>query len=398
MKYVYKIIFLIYMLSFYSIADADLEKQIADMQSEIDALAEAVDEGAGSGEPGWWTRTFIGGYGELHWEMAHVSEDTTSGDPGSTKKLDAHRYVTFIGHEFNKWLTFNSEVELEHAYVKDGNGAVELEQMYLEQNLGYLGIDDTFITYGIFLVPVGIINETHEPPTFYGVERNTVEKVLAANTWWEAGIKGQTAIDDEFDFTFAVHSSLDTSTGDLRDGRGKIQEQDGTNLMYTTRVRYTGIAGVELALWHNHAQDLDNTANAGEISGSLFGGHMNMSPSEGFGFRALYGWGDLDCDTSHACDTNGYEYQWGGYIEPSYRWGLGGAMDSSIGVFTRFSMNDEKADPDAAGKSAKVRQYDYGVNYWLTPNAVLKVDYENTKTYTDNKGTHGFNFGMGYQF
>ena len=28
----------------------------------------------------------------------------------------------------------------------------------------------------------------------------------------------------------------------------------------------------------------------------------------------------------------------------------------------------------------------------------FKVDYENTKTYSDNKGTHGFNFGIGYQF
>ena len=133
--------------------------------------------------------------------MAHISKDTTAGDPGSTKKLDAHRYVTFIGHEFNEWLMFNSEVELEHAYVKDGHGAVELEQMYLEQNLGYMGYDNTFIKYGIFLVPVGIINETHEPTTFYGVERNTVEKVLAANTWWEAGILGQTALDDNLDMT-----------------------------------------------------------------------------------------------------------------------------------------------------------------------------------------------------
>ena len=76
---------------------------------------------------------------------------------------------------------------------------------------------------------------------------------------------------------------------------------------------------------------------------------------------------------------------------------LGGPLDSSVGIFTRISYNDEKADSNAAGKSAKVRQYDYGVNYWLSPNAVLKIDYENTKTYSDNKGTHGFNFGMGYQ-
>lgn len=381
------------------LADTDLENKLQEMQDEIDALAAVIEEGGDGGGDGWWTKTSIGGYGELHWEMAHISKDVTSGDPGSTKKLDAHRYVTFIGHQFNKWLSFNSEVELEHAYVKDGNGAVELEQMYLEQNLGYLGIEDTFIKYGIFLVPIGIINETHEPPTFYGVERPTVEKVIAANTWWEAGILGQTALQENLDFTFAVHSSLDTTTGDIRDGRGKIQEQDGTNLMYTARVRYTGLPGIELALWHNYAQDLDNTAASGEVSGSLWGGHMNMSPSEGFGFRAVYGWWDLDCSEGHACVTNGYAYQWGGYVEPSYRISLGGELDSSIGFWTRVSYNDEKADDSIASKpSAKVRQYDYGVNYWLSPAAVLKVDYESTKTYSDGKGTHGFNFGFGYQF
>ena len=389
----YKIFFIAYVFCFFVKADADLEKQISDMRAEIDSLAEAIEEGV-QGEPGWWTRTSIGGYGELHWEMAHKSND----DNTNAKVVDAHRYVFFIGHEFNEWLNFNSEVEIEHAYIKDGNGAVELEQMYLEQNLGYMGMDNTFVKYGIFLVPVGIINETHEPPTFYGVERPTVEKSLFANTWWEAGVLGQTAVEDNVDVTFAVHSSLDTTTGDIRDGRGKIQEQDGSSLMYTARMRYTGIAGVELAVYTNYAQDFDNTAASGEISGQMWGGHINMSPTEGFGFRGLYGWWDLDCDTTHVCNTNGYAHQWGGYIEPSYRWSIGGAMDSSFGVFSRISFNDEKADSTAAGKSAKVRQYDYGFNYWLSPNAVLKVDYENTKTYSDNKGTHGFNFGMGYQF
>ena len=289
-----------------SFADADLEEKIANMQEEIDALASAVEEVSGGGD-GWWTKTSIGGYGELHWEMAHKSND----DNTNAKVVDVHRYVTYIGHQFNDYLSFNSEVEIEHVYIKDGNGAVELEQMYSEQNLGYPGeqFENTFIKYGVFIVPVGITNETHEPPTFYGVERNTVEKSLFANTWWEAGILAQTAVDENMDATFAVHSSLDTTTGDIRDGRQKIQEQDGSNLMYTARVRYTGIAGIEFAAYHNHGQDLDNTAGSGEISADMWGAHVISSPTEGWGYKALYGWWDLDCDTTHACSSNGYEYQ-----------------------------------------------------------------------------------------
>ena len=77
------------------------------------------------------TKTSIGGYGELHWETPHKSYDDSDGSSTNANVVDAHRYVTFIGHQFNKWLSFNSEVEIEHAYIKDGNGAVELEQMYL---------------------------------------------------------------------------------------------------------------------------------------------------------------------------------------------------------------------------------------------------------------------------
>ena len=85
----YKIFFIAYVFCFFANADADLEKQISDMRAEIDSLAEAIEEG--TGEAGWWTRTSIGGYGELHWEMAHKSND----DNTNAKVVDAHRYVFF---------------------------------------------------------------------------------------------------------------------------------------------------------------------------------------------------------------------------------------------------------------------------------------------------------------
>ena len=72
-------------------------------------------------------------------------------------------------------------------------------------------------------------------------------------------------------------------------------------------------------------------------------------------------------------------------------------MDSSIGFAARAgAWNDKAAEED--NSSNKIRQYDLMVNYWLSPNAVLKIDYENQKYYTDNKGTAGYNFGIGYQF
>ncbi len=380
-------------------ADADLENKLEEMQAEIDTLAELIEEGGSDSEGGWWTKTSLGGYGELHWENAGTPFDDSAGSASSANNVDAHRYVLFFGHEFNKYLNFGSEMELEHGLVKDNNGEMELEQMYIEQNLGYMGMDDTFIKYGVFLIPVGITNETHEPPTFYGVERNVVEKELNANTWWEGGVLAQSGLGiDGVDITFAVHSGLDNTSGDIRSGRGKLQEQDGSNIAYTARVRLGNIIpGAEVAFWHNFQSDMDNTPATGNVRVSLVGGHINMSPSEGFGFRALAGQWDLDCPSTHACYDNGYAAAYGAFIEPSYRWSLGGPMDSSIGIAARAGVRNDKAD-EKANASNKVRRYDLLLNYWLSPNAVLKIDYENSKTYTDDKGSAGYNFGMGYQF
>jgi hypothetical protein len=378
-------------------ADGHLEDKLKEMQTEIDTLAELIEEGGNNESTGWWTSTFVGGYGELHWENAGTPFDDSAGSASSANNIDAHRYVIFIGHEFNKYLSFNSEFELEHGLVKDDNGELELEQMYLEQNLEYMGLDNTFLKWGVFLIPVGITNETHEPPTFYGVERNVVEKELNANTWWEGGVSAQTALGNTADVTFAVHSGLDNASGDIRSGRGKMQEQDGSNIAYTARVRYSGIPGVELAVWHNHQTDMDNTPATGNVVANLIGGHINMSPTEGFGFRALAGKWDLDCPDTHACNTNGFAKAYGAYIEPSYRWSLGGPLDSSIGIAARAGVRNDKAD-ETANASNKVRRYDLLLNYWLSPNAVLKIDYENSKLYSSGKGSAGYNFGMGYQF
>ena len=100
MQKLYKLIFLVYIISCFAKADADLEKQVSDMQDQIDALAEAVEEGGSSGEVGWWTKTSIGGYGEIHWSNSATPVDTgtTRSTTAPANEVDIHRYVLFIGH------------------------------------------------------------------------------------------------------------------------------------------------------------------------------------------------------------------------------------------------------------------------------------------------------------
>ena len=100
-------------------------------------------------------------------------------------ELDLHRFVLFFGHQFTNDVRFFSELEVEHNVAGEGkNGEVEIEQAYIEWDY----TDNHALKSGVFLVPVGILNETHEPDTFYGVERNAVEKDIIPSTWWEGGV------------------------------------------------------------------------------------------------------------------------------------------------------------------------------------------------------------------
>ena len=150
---------------------------------KIDQTADAVDRVAAGEGNRWFEKTTIGGYAELHYNNWDNKGDTGSVD--DKKEIDFHRFVLYIGHEFNDRTRFFSEIELEHSLSGDGKpGEVELEQAYVEHDY----LDRHRFKAGLFLIPVGILNETHEPDTFYGVERNNVEKNIIPTTWWEGGV------------------------------------------------------------------------------------------------------------------------------------------------------------------------------------------------------------------
>ncbi|MGB5291019.1 MAG: hypothetical protein WBN41_06175, partial [Lysobacterales bacterium] len=165
----------------------ELKRQIAENEektNETDAKIEAVAEVMESAPPqlAKASKTTIGGYGELHYNNLNAKDPAKD-----VNMIDLHRFVLFFGHEFDDRTRFYSEFEVEHALVADSGGdtpgEVEIEQAYVEFDLR----QDLYAKAGLFLLPVGILNETHEPDTFYGVERNDVESIIVPSTWWEAG-------------------------------------------------------------------------------------------------------------------------------------------------------------------------------------------------------------------
>jgi hypothetical protein len=335
----------------------------------------------------WASKTTIGGYGELHYNKLENNNGDSSTD---TDKIDLHRFVLFFGHQFNESVRFFSELEVEHTLVDgdEDNGEVEIEQAYIEWDYAA----DHRAKAGLFLVPVGILNETHEPDTFYGVERNNVEKNIVPSTWWEAGAASSGALVEGWSYDVAVHSGLYLDgTGKIRSGRQKVSNAKADDYAYTGRVKFTGIPGLELAAILQYQTDLfqsEPQMGESDVSALLYEFHA-IYQQDGFGLRALYAAWDIDDGINSLADANGADEQEGFYIEPSYR------INEKIGVFTRYSQWDNYA---GSSSDTEYTQFDIGLSYWLAPTVVLKADYQIQDAPSDKNEYDGINLGVGWSF
>jgi hypothetical protein len=359
---------------------AQAEERVSETEARLEATGdylESLDTAAGP-----LAGTSIGGYGELHYN------NLDAGDPAEdVDEIDFHRFVLFLGHEFSDRVRFYSELEVEHALVGgDEPGEVELEQAYVDFTLG----DDMNAQAGLFLLPLGILNETHEPTTFYGVERNDVESIIIPSTWWEGGAALRGRLGNGLSWDVALHSGLEipTSGGDafaVREGREKVAEAPASDPAVTGRVRYTGVPGLELAASYQFQSDPSQVTGDGLDEGQLFTAHA-IYQRGGFGLRALYGTWRFD---GAAVEAAGADEQDGWYLEPSYR------LNENWGFYARYEDVDGARDQDSFD------QYEAGFNYWPLPGVVLKMDLR-SRDYASaalaGSDFDGFDLGFGYAF
>lgn len=174
---------------------------------------------------------------------------------------------------------------------------------------------------GVFLIPVGMINETHEPPAFYGVERNPVEKYIIPATWWEAGGMYSAYMNNGVSYDLAIHSGLNSATGSIRSGRQKVANAEGESLAYTARVKYTGVPGLEIAGTVQLQDDLSQGTAADAVGATLIEVHAKYTTGA-LTLSALHAAWDIDINSAA-------ETQNGSIVEASYR------VNSNWGVFAR---------------------------------------------------------------
>lgn len=348
-----------------AVTDAEFEA----LQNQLNTLADRVESCTTSSD------TQVGGYGELQYH--NLSDGPNPQDKG----IDFHRFVIYMNHQFNNDIRFFSELEVEHSFIEGGGGgAVELEQAYVQFDLN----DTTQLNVGQFLLPIGIINETHEPATFYGVQRNPVEHDIIPATWWEGGamLSGHNA--SGFSYDIAVHSGLavDKTTVIIRDGRKNVGDAPANNWAVTGRVKYTGIAGLELAGSVQLQDDLTQDSHTDNVDGAtLIETHAiwNTGPVT---LKALYASWSIDGAGASAIQMDS---QKGGYIEASYK------LNEAHGVFVRQNQWDNGGTGDT-----RKTQTDVGYNYWPHEDVVIKFDVQAQNAVAGD--SDGINVGIGYQF
>ena len=186
-------------------------------------------------------KLLVGGYGEVHYNQP------LSGDTYNNGKLDVHRVVMLLGYNFNDKTQFITEIEYEH--VKE----VYVEQAFLQYKL------NNAINFrgGLMLVPMGIINEYHEPTTFNGVERPLVDNTITPTTWREIGfgitgtilpasLKYQAYIMNGFN-GYDGSAKLSGAKG-MRSGRQKGAESFVSSPNFAGKIEYFGIRGLNLGV------------------------------------------------------------------------------------------------------------------------------------------------------
>jgi hypothetical protein len=175
----------------------------------------------------------------------------------------------------------------------------------------------------------------------------------------------------------------------VRDGRQKVSEAPADNLAYTSRIKYTGVRGLELAVSLQHQTDLlqgNSVASAHNIDANLVELHAIYEVAN-FSLRALYTQWDIDNKISNV--KAGSQEQSGWYLEPSYK------FTDSIGIFARYSEWDNQAGDHT---DSRYEQADVGINYWLTDRVVFKLDYQDQTVPTGKDEHDGFNLGVGWSF
>ena len=367
----------------------------ADIQKGMAPAASKVYESKGG--------LSIGGYGELVYQsFENHLQDGTKGVGGKT--VDALRFVLYTGYKFNDRIVFNSEFEWEHGGYSDESpeGEAIVEFAYLD----FLFTKALNLRAGMLLVPMGFINELHEPPVFLGVRRPLVESGggIIPTTWNENGIGLHGELPGNFTYRVYLMNGLNGAkfTGQgIAGGKQRGKQANAQSLAWTGRLDWTPMPGTLIG--GSFYTGNSNQTGLGETFRTTVVEFHSEYRAEGLQLRGLY------ARTSNAAPylaTLGLSdparetgtRQWGGYLEAGYDLLRGGRQ--ALIPFLRWERLNTQAEviPTVVKDLATNQNLlTAGVNYKPIPNVAVKADYQRLENQA-RTGRNQWNLGLGFYF
>ncbi|MBQ9474816.1 MAG: hypothetical protein IJU69_00980 [Bacteroidales bacterium] len=152
-------------------------------------------------------RLTIGGYGEVALTRNFYSDNVYRYSSASAHKGEQHgrfdipHAVIYLGYDFGKGWSLQTEIEFEHTGTggavekefeeagewereTEKGGEVALEQFWIQKSF----CPELNLRMGHFVVPVGGLNNAHEPLNYFTVYRPEGEYTILPSTWHDTGI------------------------------------------------------------------------------------------------------------------------------------------------------------------------------------------------------------------
>jgi hypothetical protein len=345
--------------------------------------------------------TVLTSYGEINYNRPTRASENA--------QADVRRFVLGYQHRFDAKTKVVTELEVEHAVSSSSDpGEVEVEQAYIEHQF----TPTWAARAGLFLIPAGLLNENHEPTSYYGVERNFVETAIIPSTWREGGVQIVGTFDNGLTVQGGITTSFDltkwdaTSTEGSESPLGSIHQEmalaKARDLAVFGALNWRGAPGLLLGgslftgnathgqattqsrvtLWDLHARwtpgrwDLSSVYSRGTISNTAalnatLVGNPTLIP------KSFDGW----------------------YVQGAYK--VWSHEDYALSPFVRWEQfNTARSFEDLgpgltpdAGRTERV--VTLGANFQITPQIVVKADYQR---FRENKDLNRVNLGLGWSF
>jgi hypothetical protein len=298
--------------------------------------------------------------------------DTTTNNNTDKTTLDVYRFVPYIGYKFSDNIILNTEIEFEHGGVANNGGTAEGGEVIVEfMYLDFLINKNANIRVGNMLMPIGLINERHEPTLFTTVQRPNTSKYLIPSTWHESGVMVYGDIIDNLSYKFTAVSALQTGVNGstwLRDGRGGSFKQTDANLAFAARVDYTGINGLLVGASAYSAPSVNGVSS----TTNMYDVHLDYKNS---GARVYGVYTQTDRSDAAEIATDAVEKAKGGYINFSYDILSLTSIKKQLPIFVQFESINPEQERANGTSGDDLDTTTVGVNYFPHEQVVLKFDY-----------------------